>query len=193
MLRTNQPFLEYLDKLYTSEEHEGKIILKSFEKDDHLFVQNEVSTEIMLVKTGITKCFFNQENGTEYIVEFLGKGEVLGEIEVVKNVPCICSIDAITEVSAYSMSIPYFQELIKNDANFNKLLVGVFAERIVNSSNRASYQKLHHKETTLAQLLDERAKEMKMSKDDMAAYFGITMRSLNRAMKAFEEKENSQK
>lgn len=192
MLRTNQTFLDYLEQLYTRQDHKGNIVLKSFEKGDKILTQNEISTKIMLIKTGITKCYFVEENDKEYIVEFLGKGEIIGEIEVIKNVPCLCSIEAITEVTVYSMSIPYFQSLIKNDLSLNNLLLDVFAERIVNTSSRASYQQLHTTEHTLSQLLEVKSREMEISKEDMAAYLGITVRSLNRALKELQENNSEE-
>lgn len=192
MLRTNQPFLDYLEKLYENQDHKENIVLKSFEKGEKILTQNEISTKIMLVKSGITKCYFVEENDKEYIVEFLGKGEIVGEIEVIKNVPCLCSIEAITEVTVYSMTIPYFQSLIKNDLTLNNLLLDVFADRIFNTSSRASYQQLHTTEHTLSQLLDVKSKEMKISKEDMAAYLGITVRSLNRAFKELQDKERDE-
>ncbi|KAA0130110.1 Crp/Fnr family transcriptional regulator [Chryseobacterium sp. SN22] len=192
MLRTNQPFLDYLEQLYTRPDHQGNIVLKPFEKGDKILTQNEISTKIMLIKSGITKCYFVEENDKEYIVEFLGKGEIVGEIEVIKNVPCLCSIEAITEVTVYSMSIPYFQSLIKNDLTLNNLLLDVFAERIVNTSSRASYQQLHTTEHTLSQLLEVKSKEMEISKEDMAAYLGITVRSLNRALKELQENNSKE-
>lgn len=192
MLRTNQTFLDYLEQLYTRQDYKGNIVLKSFEKGDKILTQNEISTKIMLIKTGITKCYFVEENDKEYIVEFLGKGEIIGEIEVIKNVPCLCSIEAITEVTVYSMSIPYFQSLIKNDLTLNNLLLDVFAERIVNTSSRASYQQLHTTEHTLSQLLEVKSREMEISKEDMAAYLGITVRSLNRALKELQENNSEE-
>lgn len=192
MLRTNQTFLDYLEQLYTRQDHKGNIVLKSFEKGDKILTQNEISTKIMLIKSGITKCYFVEENDKEYIVEFLGKGEIVGEIEVIKNVPCLCSIEAITEVTVYSMSIPYFKSLIKNDLTLNNLLLDVFAERIVNTSSRASYQQLHTMEHTLSQLLEVKSKEMEISKEDMAAYLGITLRSLNRALKELQENNSDE-
>lgn len=192
MLRTNQTFFDYLEQLYTRQDHKGNIVLKSFEKGDKILTQNEISTKIMLIKTGITKCYFVEENDKEYIVEFLGKGEIIGEIEVIKNVPCLCSIEAITEVTVYSMSIPYFQSLIKNDLSLNNLLLDVFAERIVNTSSRASYQQLHTTEHTLSQLLEVKSREMEISKEDMAAYLGITVRSLNRALKELQENNSEE-
>lgn len=192
MLRTNQTFLDYLEGLYSSEEHKGNIVLESFEKGDKILIQNQISTKIMLVKSGITKCYFVEENGKEYIVEFMGKGEIIGEIEVIKNVPCICSIEAITEVTVYSMSIPYFQALIKKDLTLNNLLLDVFAERIFNTSSRASYQQLHKTEHTLSQLLEVKSREMEISKEDMATYLGTTVESLNRALEELHENNSEE-
>lgn len=187
MLRTNPQFLDYLKELYNKPENKKNIVLKSFEKGERILTQNESSNKIMLIKNGITKCYFVEENDKEYIVEFLGKGEIIGEIEVIKNVSCLCSIEAMTEATVYSMTIPYFQSLIKNDLTLNNLLLDVFAERIVNTSSRASYQQLHTTEHTLSQLLELKSKEMEISKEDMAAYLGITVRSLNRALKEIKE------
>ncbi|WP_336689053.1 MULTISPECIES: Crp/Fnr family transcriptional regulator [unclassified Chryseobacterium] len=192
MLRTNQTFLDYLEGLYSSEEHKGNIVLESFEKGDKILIQNQISTKIMLVKSGITKCYFVEESGKEYIVEFMGKGEIIGEIEVIKNVPCICSIEAITEVTVYSMSIPYFQALIKKDLTLNNLLLDVFAERIFNTSSRASYQQLHKTEHTLSQLLEVKSREMEISKEDMATYLGTTVESLNRALEELQENNSEE-
>ncbi|WP_288460915.1 Crp/Fnr family transcriptional regulator [uncultured Chryseobacterium sp.] len=192
MLRTNQTFLDYLEGLYSSEEHKGNIVLESFEKGDKILIQNQIFTKIMLVKSGITKCYFVEENGKEYIVEFMGKGEIIGEIEVIKNVPCICSIEAITEVTVYSMSIPYFQALIKKDLTLNNLLLDVFAERIFNTSSRASYQQLHKTEHTLSQLLEVKSREMEISKEDMATYLGTTVESLNRALEELQENNSEE-
>jgi CRP-like cAMP-binding protein len=192
MLRTNPQFLDYLEGLYNKPENKKNIVLKSFEKGERILTQKEVSSKIMLIKNGITKCYFVEENDKEYIVEFLGKGEIIGEIEVIKNVSCLCSIEAMTEVSVYSMTIPYFQSLIKSDLTLNNLLLDVFAERIVNTSSRASYQQLHTTEHTLSQLLELKSKEMEISKEDMASYLGITVRSLNRALKEIKENNNEE-
>lgn len=187
MLRTNQPFLDYLETLYEKQPEKENITIKSYAKGERLLTQNESSTKIMLIRSGITKCYFIEENDKEYIVEFLGKGEIIGEIEVIKNVPCLCSIEAISEVTVYAMSIPYFKDLLKNDLGLNNFLLDVFAERIVNTSSRASYQQLHTTEHTLNQFLELKSKEMEISKEDMAAYLGISVRSLNRSLKELKD------
>lgn len=188
MLRTNETFLSYLEQLYAKQERKEDIVIKSFSKSKRILEQNEVPSKIMLIKDGITKCYLAEENDKEFIVEFLGKGEIIGEIEFIKNINCLCTIEAMTDVSVYAISVSYFRALIKNDIKLNNLLLDVFAERIINTSIRASYQQLHTTEYSLTKLLELQSKqEIEISKDDMAAYLGVTIRSLNRALKGLNE------
>lgn len=188
MLRTNQTFLSYVAQLYSVQERKDDIMLKSFPKGKRLFAQHENIAKIMLIKEGITKCFFTEENDKEYIVEFLSKGEILGEIELLRKIPCLCSIEAMTEVTVYAISLPYFADLLKKDIVLNNLLLEVFAERIVNTSSRASYQQLYTTEYTLAKLLELQTKQqIEISREDKAAYLGITIRSLNRALRSAQD------
>ena len=183
MLRTNQSFLTHLEELYRKQTGEN-ITLESFSKGQKLLTQDHSVSKVMLIKKGITKCYFEEENGKEYIVEFLGSGEILGEVELIKNIPCLCGIEALTEVEVYTISLPYFNELIQKDLILNNLLLNSFAERIINTSSRASYQQLYTVEHTLTQLLKMQSKQnIQISKEDMAAYLGITVRSLNRILK----------
>ncbi|AZA89153.1 DNA-binding transcriptional activator YeiL [Chryseobacterium nakagawai] len=183
MLRTNQSFLSHLEDLYHKQTG-GNIILQSFSEGQKLLIQDQSVARVMLIKEGITKCYFEEENGKEYIVEFLGSGEILGEVELIKNIPCLCNIEALTEVLVYTISLTYFNELIQKDLILNNLLLNSFADRIINTSSRASYQQLYTVEHTLTQLLKMQVKQnIQISKEDMAAYLGITVRSLNRILK----------
>ena len=184
MLRTNQLFLDYTRKLYEQQERKEDIVVKHYSKGQRLFSQNENPAKIMMIQTGITKCFFTEDNDKEYILEFLGSGEILGEIEYFRKVPCLCTIEALTEVTVYAFSIPYFQSLLKGDIFLNELLLNVFAERVVNTASRASYQQLYTIEYSLKKLLDLQTKQqISISKEDMAAYLGVSVRSLNRGLK----------
>lgn len=188
MLRTNEAFLSYLEHLYAKQERKEDITIKSFPKGKRILEQNEVPSKIMLINEGITKCYLAEENDKEFIIEFLGKGEIIGEIEFIKNINCLCSIEAMTDVSVYAISTSYFRSLIKSDITLNNLLLNVFAERIINTSTRASYQQLYTTEHNLSKLLEMQSKqEIEISKDNMAAYLGVTIRSLNRALKSLDK------
>ena len=187
MLRTNTPFLAYIERLYELQTRKEAIIVKDFSKHSFVLQQGTTAHAVLFIKQGIIKCFMNEENGKEYIVEFLGKGEVVGEIEFLKNIPCLCTIEALTEVTAYSISLPFFKELIEKDPLFSRLLLDAFAERIINTSSRASYQQLHTVEHSYTKLMELQSRQnVAISKEDMAAYLGITIRTLNRVAKNFK-------
>nr|WP_314499436.1 Crp/Fnr family transcriptional regulator [uncultured Chryseobacterium sp.] len=191
MLRTNQLFLAYVTDLYGQQERRENIIVKSYDRGEILLSQHEEVSRIMLVTEGIVKCSRIEKNDKEYILEFLGTGEIIGELEAIRNISGLCTIEAITEVKVYSISIPYFRKLLKEDINFNGFLLNVFAERIEHTSIRASYQQLYTIEESLRRLLELLSKqELKVSKENMAAYLGVSVRSLNRSLKRLSDTDD---
>ncbi|MNQ38122.1 Regulatory protein YeiL [compost metagenome] len=188
MLRTNLNFLSFIESLLkTDESLNDKIVLKEFKKSSLILEQGQKTAKIFIIKEGITKCFFSEENGKDFIVEFLGEGEIIGDIEVIRKIDCLCSIEAITDIKVYQFNFSFFESLMKENLAFNNLLVNELAERIINTSSRASFQQLFTLEHGLAKLIEFQKKQnITISKEDMAAYLGITTRSLNRVLKTIE-------
>lgn len=190
MLRTNQSFLAYVSNLYEKQNRKEDIIVRSFEEGELLVSQNEEVNKVMLLREGIVKCSLTEKNGKEYILEFSGSGEIIGELESIREVKALCTIEALTAVKVYSISIPYFRKLLKEDIVFNGFLLNVFAERISNTSSRASYQQLYTVEESLNRLLELQSEQnIKISKENMAAYLGVSVRSLNRSLKSLLNKD----
>lgn len=188
MLRTNDSFLAYAEALYRQQERREHIVVRQYAKGQKLLCQDEVATKVMLIRSGITKCYFSTPNDKSYILEFLGKGEILGDIEMLRQIPCLCHIEAMTAVSVYAFSVPYFRSLLQQDFTLNELMLHTFAGRIVNTASRASYQQLYTLEHSLGKLLALKDRQdIELSKEDMAAYLGISVRSLNRVLKKLEE------
>ena len=190
MLRTNQSFLAYVSNLYDKQNRKEDIIVRSFEEGELLVSQNEEVNKVILLREGIVKCSLTEKNGKEYILEFSGSGEIIGELESIREVKALCTIEALTAVKVYSISIPYFRKLLKEDIVFNGFLLNVFAERISNTSSRASYQQLYTVEESLNRLLELQSEQnIKISKENMAAYLGVSVRSLNRSLKSLLNKD----
>lgn len=188
MLRTNDSLIALIQIRYDQQKIKEHITLKRFQKGDKLFVQNTFPSKVMLVKDGITKCFLNENNDKEFILEFLGKGEIIGEIEFIRKTPCLCHVEAVTDVEVFALTTAYFGKLLRNDSYFNQLIINSFADRITNTATRAVYQQLYTLENSLKRLLELNAKqELSLSKEDMAAYLGISVRSLNRVLKGLQE------
>lgn len=187
MLKTNETFLSYLSALYESQNRKENIILKKYAKGELLLSQNKIATKVMLIVDGITKCYFTEDNDKEYFIEFLGKGEIIGEVELIRDIPCLCTVEAMTDVSYFAIDKFYFSTLLKADIQLNQLLLDSFAKRIVDTASRASYQQLYTVEHSLTKLMELQTQQnISLSKEEMASYLGITVRTLNRAMKNFE-------
>ncbi|MBB6498467.1 Crp/Fnr family transcriptional regulator [Pedobacter cryoconitis] len=189
MLRTNPGLLSFIEELYLNQSRKEDIILRTFSKGDQLLKQHQQISKILIIKEGVTKCYLTEENDKDYLFEFLGKGEIAGEIEALKNMDCLCTIEAITEVSVYALSIPFFLSQIDKNLEINKILLHILADRILNTSSRASYQQLYSIEHGLSKLLQlQQTEQISLTKDDMAAYLGISIRSLNRTLKQLTSK-----
>ena len=184
MVRTNQTLLEYAGMLYDKQPRKEDIIVKHFIGGQLLLSQNRPAAKVIIVKEGITKCYLTEDNDKTYIIEFLGRGEVIGELECIRNTPCLCSVEAVTDVSVFAFSVPFFQHLLQTDLTMNNYLLDSFAGRIINTSVRSSFQQLYTVEHSLKKLLELQAKYgLTLSKEEMASYLGITIRTLNRGLR----------
>ncbi|MFD2286185.1 cyclic nucleotide-binding domain-containing protein [Pedobacter petrophilus] len=192
MLRTNLQFLSFIET-FCHETADSKILLKTF-KPGHRFVrQGETIANIYMIKDGITKCFISEENGKDFIIAFLGKGEVIGELEALQKIDCLCNVEAISEVTAYAVPDYVFAELIAKNPTFTKFLLQELSTRIIQTSTRASFQQLYTLEYGLSKLLKlQDEAQIIISKEDMAAYLGISVRSFNRTLKSLLDKKSYQ-
>lgn len=186
MLRTNLQLLSFIEKAYYEDPKAG-INLKDYPKGAFLCKQDEQPHKIAIIRNGFAKCFYSEENGKDFILEFLGKGEIVGEIEALRNIKCLCNVEAVSDVQVYVFSTSYFRSLLDNNLQFSRILLDELAERIINTSSRAAHQQLYTIKYGLSKLLDLQAKqEIKLSKTDMASYLGIEIRSLNRVLKELD-------
>lgn len=187
MLRTNVHFLSYIEQLH-KEQTNKDIILKEYPKGSFVFNRSEKSSKVIIIKEGFVKCFFSEENGKDFIVEFLGEGEIAGEIEAIRNIECLCHIEALSDIQVYQFSTNTFRLLMKQNSQFNQLLINELAERIINTSSRASLQQVYSIKNGLHKLITlQERQRLKISKADMAAYLGVDIRSLNRVLKTIKE------
>ncbi|RZK16558.1 MAG: Crp/Fnr family transcriptional regulator [Pedobacter sp.] len=193
MLRTNLTFLSFIER-FCVENADSNITIKTFIPGFRFIEQGEKIKNIYIIKDGITKCFISEENGKDFIIEFLGKGEVVGELEAIKKISCLCNVEAISEVTAYAIPDHIFIALTEKNTEFTKILLQELSTRIIQTSSRASFQQLYTLEYGLIKLLKLQTEEhFSISKDDMADYLGISVRSFNRTLKQVKTKNTDKK
>ncbi|NAY90904.1 cyclic nucleotide-binding domain-containing protein [Muricauda sp. JGD-17] len=190
MIRKNPELVAYSEVLFQKgvdgmhEEEFGprQLILEQ----DHRY------TKIYLIKKGIAKCYILDENGKEFIQEFLGEGMEFGELEIFRNKLTICSVESITSLKVFSFTYSCFNNLLKADFKFNQLIMKALADKIRYKAPRHSYQHAYPIEDNILKLqrMFPEITEV-ISKKDIANYIGVTPRSLNRALKGLREKKQS--
>ncbi|MRG48796.1 cyclic nucleotide-binding domain-containing protein [Chitinophaga sp. SYP-B3965] len=178
MIRKNLQLLQLMETL------EGKTIQRNISVGQRLIHQGESLTNVYIIRSGIAKCFITEDNGKDYILEFLGEGEVLGEIEAIRKQQTLCSVEAVTPLVVYIMSNAQFLDLLRTMPDFNIVILELLATRVANSSIKSARQQLYTLSEILPQLLTMLdAQKITFTKQDLAEYVGISVRSLNRLLK----------
>lgn len=193
MLKTNQKILVFIEQLYN--ESPVKPILKhQYPAGLLLLKQGSPSSHIYIVKQGITKVYLNEENGKAYILEFLGKGQIIGEIEALKKAVSLCNIKTLTDTVLYSIPKSYFAELINTHPLFSQLILDELTDRIIHTSSRASFQQLYKIDYTFLQLFHLlNVENRSLDKGELAICLGTTVSQINRILLRLQVKLNQDK
>ena len=184
MIRKNPTILRIIDELAGGGQEGQGILLRNFHKGHLLIGQGAPTASVFFIKSGIVKCSFSEDNDKEYILEFLGEGQVLGEMEAICKAPAMSGVRAISDLSVYLLDKTSFLELLGRNGAFNTAIIELMAVRLADTALRAARQQLNPLEHNLAQLLDVLEYEkLPCTKQEMADYLGITLRSLNRLLR----------
>lgn len=187
MIRINLELASYIKKLYDAGGY--AISEEKFSLKHKIIEQDRRYNKVYFITEGITKCYISDENGKEFIQEFLGEGMEFGELEVFSKKHTICSVETITQLKTLSISHTYFNDLLETDNHFNRLIMKALADKIRYKAPRHSYQHSYPIEDNILRLkkIFPEFTEV-ISKKDIANYIGVTTRSLNRALKELKEK-----
>ncbi len=181
MIRTDIDFLKYIEIL--NQKQPDYFELESYNPKAIILEQDKRYQSLYIIKNGITKCYLSDENGKDFIQEFLGKGMEFGELEVFSGNLSFCSIEAISNVEVYKITHQHYNELLENDSIFNRLVIKAMAVKIGYKAPRHSFQQSYSIEENILKLKKSYPDyDTIFSKNDIANYLGITLRSLNRTL-----------
>ncbi len=183
MIRTNQEFLQLIKQLPDMQ-------MLTVPPGKQLFKQDERAHHVYFISRGIAKCYITEDNGKDYILEFFGEGEIIGELELLRDAPILSNVDALTELTLYKADKYTFWQLIDTNKDFNRVMLKELATRVSQLAIRVSYQQLYPVEYSVLKLLSLFShEELPLSKQDLADYMAITVRSLNRSLKQLKERQ----
>ncbi|MBP1651590.1 MAG: putative transcriptional regulator, Crp/Fnr family [Bacteroidetes bacterium] len=182
MIQTNHALLQLFNDILPAAG--GAITMRQFDAGQRFIFQEQEMLQVYIIRSGVVKPLITEENGKEYILEFLGEGEMLGEVEAIRGTKTVCSVDAVTPVSLYAMGVGQFHYFLQTIPAFNNLVMRLLATRVANSSVKMARQQLYTMAALLPQLQKMlAAQQIAFTKQDLAGYMGISVRSLNRILK----------
>lgn len=182
MIMQNKELLNFI-ATFESEETFAGFKLVSYQKNQPILEAERFIKNVFIIKEGVCKCLINEDNNKNFVVEFLGNGEIVGEIEAILGCKTITSVIAMTDVLVYKMELGVFKKFLLNNKSFNALLLGELATRLRNTALRSSFQQLNTVENALSKILQlQKEQNLNFSKNDLSEYLGISIRSLNREL-----------
>ncbi|MDO1450770.1 Crp/Fnr family transcriptional regulator [Rhodocytophaga aerolata] len=182
MIRVNLELLPYTVKIH-DKEPDLYVTEQKFSPGEQIIQQGKRVSYVYVIKNGIAKCYLSEDNGKDFIQEFFGEGELFGEIEVINDTLSFCCIEAITAVEVYKIEKRYFKESLSTDKTFSELIIKSLTSKISYKAHRHAYHQSHTSEENLLRLVGMFPQLLtKISKQDIASYLGITLRSLNRTI-----------
>ncbi|ETN94485.1 Crp/Fnr family transcriptional regulator [Zhouia amylolytica] len=182
MIRKNPKLLQYLTETLI-QEIPVDIVGNTYKAGAVILDQNKRVSNVYIIKQGVTKCYLTEDNGTQFIQEFFGEGELFGEVETLKGGLSFCCIEAINPVEIIQIPAKVFMTLLDTDKKFNRLILEALTNKIQYKAIRHAYNQSHTIEDKI-QRLEKDFPELfqKLAKQDIANYLGITPRSLNRVL-----------
>lgn len=184
MITTNLQLRNLMEELTGNENTGNAITLRTLQPKQRLIVQDQALQSVYIIRSGVTKCFITENNERDYILDFLGEGEILGEIEAIRHTRATCTIEAITPLTVYAMSSVQFHHFFKTQPAFGSVVLELIAARLARISEKAARQQLYTLSEILPQLLSAlESQQITFTKQDLSEYLGISVRSLNRLLK----------
>lgn len=184
MIKTNLQLRNLMEELTRNDNTRSAITLRDLQPKQQLIVQEQPLQSVYIIRSGVTKCFITENNERDYILDFLGEGELLGEIEAIRLTRATCTVEAITPLTVYSISSVQFHHFFKTLPAFGAIVLELMATRLARISEKAARQQLYTLSEILPQLLAAlKSQQITFTKQDLSEYLGISVRSLNRLLK----------
>ncbi len=163
-------------------------------QDGHSFLsQGDVPEHLFLFLEGTARVFRATPKGNEYLMDMMVPGELAGEVEILNGDDCLCSVVAHGPCRAARFSRSLYREWIERDSDFSFLVIRQLCFRVRGLGMRAATHLSYPLEYSVLELLRERLQEgtynlPDFSRSDLADYFGVSPRNMNRVLKKLQDK-----
>jgi len=157
-------------------------------KGGTVFSTGEVSQTLYIVNVGQVRLYHLGEDGREQVLRVLNPGDFIGEIALFTDEIRSSYAEATKDSELCTISRASLTALIKQMPPLSMALLGALADRLKTAERQATLLAIPDALPRLAGYLQEISGhqsgviDLPMSKQDLAAYLGMTPKSLSRKL-----------
>lgn len=167
--------------------------LRSYEKNETIMeAESELEYYFLLVE-GKIKISYPFENGKGMLLKFYRDFNVIGDLELMKNMPVRCNVEAVQNCRLIAVPVAVLREEYMDNVKFLHHLIASLSMKLDATMNNSSYNMAYPLSNRLASYLTEYITEndeirLNSSYQEIAQFLGTTYRHLSRTLNELEEK-----
>ncbi|PAB56629.1 Crp/Fnr family transcriptional regulator, partial [Anaeromicrobium sediminis] len=167
--------------------------LHFYEKGEYILKAEFDLEYYYLIVDGKTKIYYLLENGKSILLKFYKEFNSLGDIELLKNLPIRCNVEAIEDTYLIGIPSDIIRETSLDNPKFLHHLIDSLSEKLYATLNNSSYNLAYPLINRLSSYLVEHMTDtnyiiLNSSFNEIAQFLGTTYRHLNRTFKNLESK-----
>ncbi|WP_291578282.1 Crp/Fnr family transcriptional regulator [Clostridium sp. UBA6640] len=165
--------------------------LHFYEKDEYILEAESELQYYYLLVDGKIKISYLFENGKSMFLKFYKEFNTIGDLELLKNIPIRCNIDATEDTYLIAMPADILRKKYLNNIKFLHHLIDSLSEKLYATINNSSYNFVYPLINRLSSYLVEHITDkeqiiLSSSFIEIAQFLGTTYRHLNRTFKELE-------
>lgn len=165
--------------------------LHFYEKDEYILEAESELQYYYLLVDGKIKISYLFENGKSMFLKFYKEFNTIGDLELLKNIPIRCNIDAIEDTYLVAIPADILRKKYLSNIKFLHHLIDSLSEKLYATINNSSYNFVYPLINRLSSYLVEHITDkdyiiLSSSFIEIAQFLGTTYRHLNRTFKELE-------
>ena len=157
--RLERYFKEHNLSELIDEELENHVEIQFFQKEELILKAGEKLNYYYLLVEGKIKVSYLFENGKSMLMKVYSAFNVIGDIEIMKNQPVRCDVEAITDTYLLTIPADLIRKSYMNNVRFLQHLVLSLSTKLEATINNTSYNFIYPLKNRLASYLMEYLRE----------------------------------
>jgi len=166
-----------------------------FRKGQELMGQGDEGNTLLIILTGFARVSMVASNGHQIVLDYAEPGYVIGEIAFLDGGPRTATVEAMSELTALTLSRPAFDEIIARHSQLALRMLKAMARRLRQANDIIEADRAFTSGPRLARYLlrlmvvgaSEGKLKLDLSQSELGTFAGLSREQINRQLSAWSE------